>query len=67
MSTKFTNDPKEVRQRLLLQAQSILENRFRASFELARLTKKPCKEKPPTAEQVIKEAIKLCDFVNSDN
>ena len=66
MPTKSTNNIKEVRQRLLLQAQSILENRFRAAFELSRLAQKPCTAKPPTSEEVITAAAKLCEFVNSD-
>ena len=59
-------NPYELRQSLLGQAQSILEMKYHAEIEAAeRNNHQPTAVKPPTTEEIITEAKKLYDFVQT--
>ena len=58
-------NPYELRQSLLGQAQSILEMKYHAEIEAAERNNQPTTVKPPTTEEIITEAKKLYDFVQT--
>ena len=58
-------NPYELRQSLLGQAQSILEMKFHAERDAAERNRQPFTAKPPTTEEIIAEAKKLYDFVQT--
>ena len=62
---KLSINPYELRQSLLGQAQSILEMKYHAELETAQRNNKPITSKPPTTEEIIAEAKKLYDFVQT--